>query len=756
MIKTGWLIGWLLGWLMLWCCSPVSGLAQSGSSMGSPTGLMEPPLLPAELSVTASPYPDEIVMWLEEGRADRVAPALQALIAAQPQSLPLRALKVQLEALTGLDELLQGTLEQPAPELPLADRFEALQRQLTRLELERKHYRGDQEEPAAAFIERMESTASRLVEGFEALQVENVKGHPDPLHDPEVLLGGVRLALSRAYALQLGQELNPMERQFVWQTLQGEGDWLFNLRLTALEGQLVPESEGRAWLDATCAETPKPESMRRSTSLWARCRLLWLQQRARGMGYEEAAQLYRSAQADFQETGLVDDLRLSLARALGRGYARASREEAVRVYQGLLEGLETGKASNTQYPAALELCQLLRRLNRFDEVVQVANLWRAKAAHIPYSLDREEGRALYALGRYPESLETLKRLVESPRGRGADYLLMVEAMRPLVGTPLGEGRDLRREALQLADFAQLAMSEEARVVGWTSGQAPPLRELYARLAELNALSRHATLFPAPFALGGARLLMEVLAVALGVMGIASWPRLVKRLWRSGGLVSLWGVLPAAWVLGAPQGLEGLSQVGWVGQGLLRVGLLWLGGLLLGKAAGLPLLGMRRFWREIRRGEVAGAFTFGMLVLGVVSLELLSLYWGAPVPYLERFPASLMSLELRAVPEGLPLLNRLGLVLSGVVLYELLCRGVLLGGVALVGKGWRMPVVLVVSAVMSAALRLGGLEPVGVQLGVGVMLGGLLGWVRIRQGLDMSLLLALVGALGAVGLKSLWD
>lgn len=753
MIKTG----WLLGWLLIWCCSPVRGLAQPGSSMGGPGGLMEPPLLPAELSVAASSYPDEIVMWLEDGRADRVAPALQALIEAQPHSLPLRALKVQLEALTGLDGLLQGSLEQPAPELPLADRFEALQRQLTRLELERKHYRGDQEEPAAAFIERMERMASLLVEGFEALQVENVKGHSDPLHDPEVLLGGVRLALSRAYALQLGQELNPMERQFLWQALQVEGDWLIQLRLTALEGQLVPESEGRAWLDATCGETPKPESVRHSTSLWARCRLLWLQQRARGMGYEEAAQLYRAAQGDFQESGLVDDLRLSLARALGRGYARASREEAVRVYQGLLEGLETGRASNTQYPAALELCQLLRRLNRFDEVVQVANLWRAKALHVPYSLDREEGRALYALGRYPESLETLKRLVESPRGRGADYLLMVEAMRPLVGTPLGEGRDLRREALQLADFAQLAMREEAQVVGWTSGQAPPLRELYARLAELNALSRHATLFPAPFALGGARLLMEVLAVALGVMGIASWPRLVKRLWRSGGLVALWGVLPAAWALGAqqPGGLEGLSQVGWVGQGLLRVGLLWLGGLLLGKAAGLPLLGLRRRWRMIRTGGAAGALTFGVLVLGVVCLELLSLFWGAPVPYLERFPASLMSLELRAVPEGLPLPNRLGLVLSGVVLYELLCRGVLLGGVALVGKSWGMPVVLAVSAVMGAVLRLGGLEPLGVQLGVGVMLGGLLGWVRIRQGLDMSLLLALVGALGAVGLKTWW-
>lgn len=758
----------------------------------------------AELAGSSTPFPLALVVALEDAQYLQARQLLEPLLAQYPASIPLRALKVQLDSGQDVDGFLaanppqegRGTAALPAiappykasrtfGELALADRFEAAHTRLTRVELERKFYRGDRSQPAEAFMERVSYELSSVQEALEALEQDLKSSHGEAA-------ALARVQLSLAWSLALQRNLSSERRRALWSNLEDAGAWQAHFRFLALEARLAPQDLDGAWLVQYCARWhPDGRSKARAGAtaeealtdhvFFGRCLMASVAQESRyaNLDYDQTASRYRDAFRLLEPGPLSDDVTYQLAYQLARSYRPEGRQEAV----SLLRRLVDGPFHNQSYPAAYELAALLRRQGDDAGSLHVCQTWHERFPTFAYRLDREEGRALFRLERFDEAAEAFRRLIEGPRGRSGDYLLLAESLQRLQATGRYPDRDLRREGLQLADFAQKAAVQEALVVGWINGRPPQLSALYARLAELNALARHAVLFPAPFAYFGLRLFLVALVGALGVMLFASFPRLSRQSWRPALLLGLVLSLGPTYALSPLQtgGLEGLAQAGWAGQAVLQGGLLLVSSLILSYVARLPGLRLKRWWWQMRRSRSTGradstlSAPRGTLVEALAALILLvSLQALAkslslqPVPYLERFPEVLMGTELgvrlAVVPAHVALLTSV----YWTAVQELLCRGFVLGATCwLLNTARNIPgkpeapgeahqpvlhrlLALAFSALVSALLVVGGHEPVGAAFALAFVQGLILGTLRIRQGLDVALLIALLGTALSMG------
>lgn len=791
---------WALMLLFLLSCHGWGVQAQEGAESSS----FDPTAIAPELGGESVPFPAEAVTALEDGNYSLARTLLMPLILQHPTALELRALKVQLEAAEQVDEFLvsasgnsplspHNLVHSPARDerdrqeqrVQLAQTFENIQQQLFRLTLERQFYRGDRED-AQAFIDRHTAARQEILDALAALEPQLLSGAEDAA-------GRARIALSRAIVMNMARTLTPELRKTTWQRLEEAGSWSNYFCLVALELGVSDPEPAQSWLHKSLEiwriqreEPPQSPSQKAALELlFGRALLLSLTQevRSQGLAHDEAADFLRKEGAVLAGGPWADDLEYQVGLSLSRAFRPSGQEEGVRVLRAVAEG----PWRNISYSAALELCNLLRRLRRYPEVVAVAESWHRRFPTSRYRLDRELGRAHYQLEHYSEAAEIFRTVLEGPRGKGGDYLLLAETLRwldkegTLLEAPDGAVRDLRKEGLQLVDFAQKSMVEEARVVGWVSGQAPPLIALYARLAEVTALSRHAQLFPATFAFLGLKLFLEGLAALLGVALFASFPRLSRRLWPRSLMLALWAVLLPALALSpiAPGGLDGMGQLAWIGQAATRIFLVASAAALLSHMAGLPSLELRRLWLRLRqKSGLAGGNADararlleagGVLVVLLMCQALSDRQGGGPVPYLERFSRGLVGAELGALfqvtgqslgtlPGAWMGLATLGGLAFYVLLLELLTRGVILAGTVRLLKGlvlrlphdsWltavQIPAAIAVSAMTSSVLRLGGVEPVGVQALTGVLGGLVLGVLRVRSGLDVSCGVAVLAA-----------
>jgi hypothetical protein len=351
--------------------------------------------------------------------------------------------------------------------------------------------------------------------------------------------------------------------------------------------------------------------------------------------------------------------------------------------------------------------------------------------------------------RYPEAVAAFRRSAQSPRGNGEDYLRIAESMRFLPEARSGVSAvQVRGEALKLTDFASAAMAEEVRVRGWASGKPPQLIELLARLSELKVLSRHALLYPLTFLTLGLQGLIELVAMALGLIVFVSYPRLSRRTWRaSAGITVVVVALPmVAMTTRLPVSFGAAASAAWLGQSAVRLFFVLAGAVVLSPVVGMRGLDFSRtFGRSWRRGRLRDWIGAAWPVLGAAFLlALVGLAAGhhgrAPTLYLQRLPTLLTGGEFGAIDPEVTTLARFSLLLYHVLRTELLARGFLLALLAFLLRRYRHARVaaVVAGAVLWSLLTAGSMEPPLDQLLVGLAQGLVLGWVRLRQGFDGAL------------------
>ncbi len=594
---------------------------------------------------------------------------------------------------------------------------------------ERDRYRGDRDEDATTFIARLEARAHAIQVAVEGIQ-----------RSPE--LGPWRSFLARALRRFLHQPPEQVPEDF-WASLEAPEPWATWLRILAVDHGLVPDHFAFTQIlqiEERLTRATAPLELRLTTTA--------LLLKATRLTVPDTLQHFREvAQYYPDDDGYLDDFQLAWGRTLAHGYRDEWREQALEVLRPLLEGPWRNTTSGAMQAAAFAL----RRLERYQDALALVERFRERFPAEADRADRETGRANYGLGRYEPAAEAFRRAAEGRWGRGKDYLYLAEAMRFLPETvPERYDRDrVRAEALKLIDFASDARCREKRVKGWADEIAPQVVELQCRFVELVGLSRHALLFPATFLSMGSLGLVDLLAVALGLVAFVSFPRLSRRSWVLAAWLTLAGTALTIPALGSAvaSGSSAAAMASWWVQAGARLFFMLAGAVVLSPAAGLPgLATVRGLRRSLRRGDPGRWLVRAWpLLVGAALLTLITLgaAWigRTPTSYLARLPHLVTVGELGAPPGGSHTFPDMLLALFALVRLEVLTRGIVLTILAYLFRPIRLGHVSAVlaTAALSALLLSGTMEPTPVHAAATFASALVLGATRVRFGLDGALL-----------------
>lgn len=707
-------------------------------------GGLEPAVLPADLVSTTFDFPTELVLAVEDAQFELATRLLEAEIMRHPEALALRYLrqKVFLEMDSrAFVNSARSPLTSRGSLADRADQYEALHHEVLRFQAERTLYRGDRDEGAAAFIARLTAQANRLLAALGRLEQQ-------PSTSPWI-------TFSRCLLLRDLFRLTPKDGLALWEATPDAGAWQEYLRIKIYQLELAPAAALDPWMTERL-----PRMSLEADPLAPMVLLASLARRIRYVDRFQSIAIYGAEKDRFPQGPFRDDFDLAYGAELAYSYVQGDRLAAV----DRLRALIAPPFNNSSYQAMAHLGSLLRRLERYSESIALYDRFHEQFPSPWYRFDRPIGRAHYHLEEYKKALAAFREAANGPRGNGSDFLFIAEAMRFLTDDPEIDVSPaaVRQQALKLTDFASAAMKEEIWVWGWTTGKPGQLIEAYGWLSELKVLSRHALLFPLTFVSVGLAGFFELLLTGLALIVFVSYPRLSKRIWRLAltcAVASLGLAIPAL-LFPADNDMGWAGNLSWLAQAGLRLFLLLSGALILSSVVGMrglelprPLFRLKK--RMQRRPLLLAIWPTALAaaLLGGVALLLYQQGW-APIPYLARFPTLLTAGELGISPQdGSPWVHA-GLTVFYVVKSEVMARGFLLTVLAFLfrrvrgGMGWAV----FLSALVWALLTAGLMSPSLWQVVAGMVGGMVLGWVRVRRGLDSAIIAHVLAALLTGGLS----
>ena len=241
----------------------------------------------------------------------------------------------------------------------------------------------------------------------------------------------------------------------------------------------------------------------------------------------------------------------------------------------------------------------------------------------------------------------------------------------------------------------------------------------------------------------------------------SFPRLSRRAWKVAlpvALLTAAALIPAV-LTELPTPMESVANWAWLGQAAIRLFLLLTAALVLGPVVSVSGMQLMRNLRRsrIRRTLDPLRITLKPLLLctaGLTALGSLANLAGlAPTPYLARLPSLLTGAELGTVFPTVDPLAALGMVCYNLIRSEVAARGLLVAILLfLFGKKRWSPHAAVVGAALLWTLLAGGsMEPAPLQMALLAGQGILLGWLRLKNGIDGAIVshalsILLIGAL----------